>query len=88
MKAKAVVLAMVISAISSGLIYPETAQVVKLDRKKDIVRVETSTGNPFEFRGCEDWEKGDLCSMIMWSNGTKKVKDDKVISVKYSSKFR
>lgn len=88
MKKKAIILALIISAISSGLIYPETAKVTKLNRKADIVTVETATGNRFEFYGCEDWEKGDLCSMIMWSNGTKKVKDDKILDAKYSAKFR
>lgn len=88
MKKKAIILTLIISAISSGLIYPETAIVKKLNRKTDIVTVETATGNLFEFYGCEDWHKGDLCSMIMWSNGTKKVKDDKILDVKYSAKFR
>jgi len=85
---KKVILAVIIAAISSNLIYPETAMVAKVNRRTDIVTVETATGNRFEFYGCEDWHKGDLCSMIMWSNGTRKVQDDRILDVKYSSKFR
>lgn len=83
-----IAIAIITAAIMTGAIYPETAMVTKLNRKKDIVTVETATGNRFEFYGCEDWERGDLCSMLMYSKGTKKVRDDVILDVRYSAKFR
>jgi len=62
--------------------YPETGVVVEIH--DDIVVVETSTGNLFEFYGSEDWFVGDIVSMIMDSCGTANVKDDVIITVKYS----
>ena len=62
--------------------YPETAVVTEI--KSDIVTVTTFTGNEFQFSGVEDWMVGDIVSMIMNGNNTDDVKDDEIISVKYS----
>ena len=66
--------------------YPETGVVVEIH--DDIVVVETSTGNLFEFYGSEDWFVGDIASMIMDSCGTTYVKDDVIITVKYSGVWK
>lgn len=66
--------------------YPETGKVVSISG--DAVTVETSTGNLFEFYGSEDWFVGDIVSMIMDSCGTANVKDDVIITVKYSGVWK
>lgn len=63
--------------------YPETGVVVQI--YEDIVVVETSTGNIFEFYGSEDWSIGDCVSMIMDSCGTSMVTDDIIIDAHYSA---
>lgn len=73
--------------IANGF-HPETAKVKETNENSDIVTVETATGNLFEFYGCEDWEIGDLCSMIMWSKFTPKVEDDVIFKVRYSADFK
>lgn len=64
-------------------LYPETGKVVEIC--DDVVTVETSTGNLFEFYGSEDWSIGDCVSMIMDSCGTKRVTDDIIIDAHYSA---
>lgn len=66
--------------------YPETARVVEICN--DEVTVETSTGNLFAFYGAEDWMVDDTVSMIMDSCGTADVKDDAIITVKYSGVWK
>lgn len=67
-------------------LYPETGKVVEICN--DVVTVETSTGNLFEFYGSEDWFVGDIVSMIMDSCGTVQVNDDVIITVKYSGVWK
>lgn len=64
--------------------YPLTAKVVKTNRKKNVVIVQDYSGNKWKFRGCEDYSKGDVVSMLMDSNGTKNVTDDIILQVRYS----
>lgn len=79
---------MILTSCSSGksTIYPETGKVVSISG--DAVMVETSTGNIFEFYGSEDWFVDDTVSMIMDSCGTANVKDDVVVTVKYSGVWK
>lgn len=65
-------------------IYPETAIIQEANIDTDIVTVETLSGNRFEFYGVEDYQAGDVISMIMDSNKTEAVTDDIILSVKYS----
>lgn len=65
-------------------IYPETAIVMETDFEADLVTVQTLNGNIFEFYGVEDYTTGDVVSMIMDSGSTPEVKDDIILSVKYS----
>lgn len=67
-----------------GLLYPAAYIVTDVNETENLVTVESSTGNQFQFYGCEDWVEGDLCAAIMWSNGTKEVYDDQILAVHYS----
>ena len=76
---------MILTSCSSGksTLYPETGKVVEISG--EVVAVETSTGNLFEFYGSEDWSIGDTVSMIMDSCGTENVTDDIIIDAHYSA---
>jgi hypothetical protein len=64
--------------------YALTCKVVKIDRNKDIVTMEDSTGHHWKFYGVEDWEINDCVSAIMNDCGTTSILDDEIMSVRYS----
>ena len=64
--------------------YALTCKVVEIDRSKDVVTMEDSTGHRWEFYGVEDWEINDCVSAIMNDCGTASILDDEIVSVKYS----
>ena len=65
--------------------YPRTAVVVEIDRPNDTVICMDSVGTLWAFYGVEDWEVGDVVSMILDSRNTCCICDDKVINPRYSS---
>jgi hypothetical protein len=69
-------------------LYPMTTKVVKLDHENDVVTCEDFNGFLWQFEGCEDWQEGDICSMIMNDNGTSKIFDDEIVSIKYDGYFK
>lgn len=64
--------------------YPLTTVIYNMDRENDIVTVEDANGNLWEFEGCEDWEIGDICSLLMFDNGTISIYDDEIIITHYN----
>lgn len=60
-----------------------TAKVTKVNKKKNVVTVQDYSGNKWKFRGCEDYKNGDVVSMLMDSNGTKKITDDIILQVRH-----
>ena len=77
-------LALATALASSRMIYAETMRVDRLNYDSDSVTLVTATGLTYEMTGCEDYEKGDLVSLVMWSNGTDDVTDDVILSAQYS----
>ena len=73
-----------LKALEQTETYPTTAKVVKVNRKTDTVTVRDYSGHKWKFRGCEDYSKGDVVSMLMDSNGTEIVTDDIILQVRYS----
>ena len=69
---------------STSNYYASTCKVVEINRSKDIVTMEDSTGHLWEFYGVEDWEINDCVSAIMNDCGTASIFDDEIVSVKYS----
>jgi len=63
--------------------YPMTTVVCEVDYEANTVVCSDFNENLWCFYGCEDWQTGDICSMIMFDNRTKNIKDDKIIMVKY-----
>ena len=61
-----------------------TAKVQKVNKKNNVCSEQEYSGNKWKFRGCEDYENGDVVSMLIDSNGTEKVTDDIILQVRYS----
>lgn len=70
---------------SKANIYPLLTTVTEINKDKDIVTVEDNNGFIWQFKGVDDWEKGDLCNCLMDSQGTEKVFDDEIITTRYES---
>lgn len=68
-----------------GYEYALTTVVVSVDYTTNIVKTMDATGNIWEFAGVEDWTPDDVCSMVMYDNGTADIHDDVIINAKYSS---
>lgn len=65
-------------------IYPIVAVVSKVDRAQNIVTFETNNGVLFEWEGVEDLEVNDTCALMMCDMGTPEIKDDVILSIRYS----
>lgn len=63
--------------------YANTAVVTEIDYANNLVTVEDSAGNTWQFTETEDWEFSDTCSMLMDSKGTASVTDDEIIQITY-----
>ena len=63
--------------------YPMTTVVTDVNYGTDEVTCTDFNGNNWVFTECEDWNKGDICSMIMCDNGTEIIYDDNIISEHY-----
>ena len=76
-----------VEAKPTETLYPMTTIVVDLDHENDVVTCKDFNGYLWQFEGCEDWQEGDICSMIMSDNGTPKIFDDEIVSIKYDGYF-
>lgn len=65
--------------------YPLTTVVSSVEHSTDTVEVEDGNRTIWAFTGCEDWQIGDTCSLIMSDNGTANIYDDEIVKTKYSS---
>lgn len=77
-------LAAIAAVAMAGLIYPQTYIVTDVNYETDVVEITSPTGYTYEFTGTEDWVVGELCSCIMYSNGTTNITDDVIISCRYA----
>ena len=67
--------------------YPLTTIVTEINEEKDSVSITDNNGFVWQFYGVEDWEEGDICSVIMNDNGTETIFDDIIITTRYGGKF-
>ena len=65
-------------------VYPLVAMVSEIDRAQDIVTFEMNNGDLFEWEGVEDLEVNDTCALMMCDMGTSEIKDDVILSIRYS----
>ena len=67
--------------------YARSGIVTIVDRETDTVVWIDSVGYVWSFRGCEDWEPGDLIACVMNDRGTAEVIDDEVVSARYQARM-
>lgn len=65
-------------------LYPTTMVVTEIDDTNDLVILEDFNGNEWSFYGAEDWQVDDIASVIMSTNGTADIYDDKIMIARYS----
>lgn len=66
-------------------VYPNTAIVTAIDFEKDCFTVATSTHIEYTLKGVEDWEVGDLASLLMYDIGSDgDITNDLVIELRYT----
>lgn len=75
-----IALALIIAFIRS--LYPDAMTITEISG--DLVTIESSTGNRFQFYGAEDYDEGDLVAVLMYSKGTEIVTDDIIIRARYA----
>lgn len=63
--------------------YSSLFEVTEIDRIEHVVTITDCNGFDFQFYGDDDWEIGDMLTAIMDNNGTHKITDDEIISVRY-----
>lgn len=66
-------------------VYSTTTMVTEVDYDADVVIIQTFSGIEYQFKGCEDWYEGDICTVTMWDNDTSDtVYDDEILQTRYS----
>ena len=64
--------------------YANCGCVTCVDYENDLVSVTDFGGFVWQFFGCEDWDEGDICAMVMDDNGTPdNIMDDIVMNTNY-----
>lgn len=64
--------------------YPRTAVVTDLDYDNDLVIITDWAGLDWMMEGIEDWQVGDLVSLLMYDCGTPDtIFDDKIVMAYY-----
>lgn len=76
------VLALALAIAGAGLIYPKTMEIISI--QDDTVYLMDSNGFVWSMEEAEDYEVGDLVSLIMFSNGTMSIFDDEIIADRYA----
>lgn len=65
-------------------VYANCGIIDNVDYTTDIVSVRDFQGFVWQFTGCEDWDAGDICAMVMDNNATPDtIFDDVIISTNY-----
>lgn len=69
---------------SSENYYALTAIISDVDKAADVIEATDHNGNVWTWEGCEDWEVGDVGSLLMYDNNTALIQDDIIIKAHYS----
>lgn len=65
-------------------LYPRTMYVDQINLKTNTVTLIDTIGFTWDFKSVEDWAEGDICSCIMYNNGTVNITDDIIVSTRYN----
>lgn len=79
-----VTIIIVMCIVATNNFHSRVAMVTEIDEENSLITATCGNGNVFTFYNAEeDWSCGDLCSLIMYDNGTETVYDDKVVFARY-----
>lgn len=62
-----------------------TAVITGFNFTDDTVICADSAGNIWEFAGIEDWEFGDVVTLIFDTRGTEEISDDEIVRATYNA---
>lgn len=65
-------------------IYPETLIVEELDYENDLVFLRDFNGYLWAIEEVQDWEIGDVVSVIFYDCDTDDIFDDEIVYIRYS----
>ena len=65
------------------VLYPLTTVVNEVIEEADLVVVVDHEGNVWEFYGVEDWEEGDIATLLMDACDVFDDYDDKIVEIRY-----
>ena len=82
MKNLTAALAAAAALIAAGAFHPATMEITNISG--DVVTMETATGHVYQMDGAEDYETGDLVSVLMYNNGTEEITDDIILAARFS----
>ena len=74
----------ILTTDNRNFLYPTTCIITEIDETKDLVTISTCTGLEYQFYGIEDYDTGDLVSVLFFGGLTEKVTDDVIIFHRYS----
>ena len=64
-------------------VYPRTAWVFELDIENNTVVLIDGAGLLWELEELDDWQAGDVVSLLMFDNGTESIYDDIILVAFY-----
>lgn len=65
-------------------LYPLPTVVTEINYSIDKVTCADYNGYEWSFYGCEDWQVNDICTLLMDSQKTEKIYDDRIVQTRYS----
>jgi len=78
---------LLLTLIPTSKTYGLTTVVTDISKANDRVTCQDFNGNLWQFEGVEDWCVNDIATLIMDDNGTKEIKDDEILDVRYGGYF-
>ena len=64
--------------------YPMTAEIFKVDESENLIYILDPAGNIWTAYGAENWQRGDVCSLIMSGHFTETIFDDSIVKIEKS----
>ena len=78
------ILMILLCGILSRHLYAMPCYVSEIDTEYDMVCfTDYATGHDWWQDGCEDWQVGDECNLVMFDNFTAEVTDDVIVRATY-----
>lgn len=79
--------AIIITNMKKDNLYPAAMKVIKTDYITHMMTLEDGNGSLWQYKDFEDFMEGDGCAVLMDSNGTPEIEDDKIVQIRYTTTF-